>query len=97
MILFPDTSSSTLALEQAVSGTSAAFGAMAVNEIWRLTATTNLWWSQGATPTATAGAGSAYLAAGQVVLVNGNNGAQVAVIEDTAAGKASLCRCSTRF
>lgn len=68
MILFPDTSSSSLALEQAVSGTSAAFGAMASNEIWRLSATTNMWWCQGTTPTATAGAGSAYLAAGKAVL-----------------------------
>ncbi len=92
MLIFPDTST---ALEQAVSNVSAAFGAMANSDIWQLVANTDIWYSQGSSPTASAGNGSTFLAKGQIALFYGSNGAKVAVIQDSAAGKASLTRCIT--
>lgn len=55
-----------------------------------LRANTNLWWrADSANPTASAGDGSHFLAAGQTALIGGA-GYKVAVIRDTADGTASL-------
>lgn len=66
----------------------AAFGPFYI-----LTTDCNLYWAQGANPTATVGAGSALLPAGQSVAVDANNGAKIAVIGDGAAtGTCSVSR-----
>lgn len=89
MIPILDTAS---ALEAVVGSSSAQFGAMAAHEIWMLEADTDLFYSQGANPTATAGAGSSFLAKGQQALLDGSFGAKVAVLQDSVAGKATLSR-----
>jgi hypothetical protein len=80
-----------------VTGTSAAFALVLDatkpfgQAIYRLTSNVDLWWAQGSSPTASAGAGSAFLAAGDGALIEGRLGARVAVISDGVDGRASLC------
>lgn len=82
------------ALEHAVGGAHAEFGAtMAVDQFWLFTSSTACWMAQGATPVASAGAGSMYVPANTPVMLSGDNGADVSVIQDAVAGKASLVRC----
>ena len=78
--------------EHAVGGTSAAFGTMAADTLYTFVSSTACWIAQGDTPTASAGAGSMYVPANVTVVLNGSDGAECAVIQDTAAGKASLTR-----
>ena len=60
---------------------------------WILTTDCNLYYAQGANPTATVGAASMLLPAGQSVTIDGNNGAKLAVIGDGAAtGTCSVSR-----
>jgi hypothetical protein len=85
----------TLSVEMAVGAGSTTFGAMAITkplgiELWQFISNTACWISQGATPTATTGAGSMFVAAGQAVLLDGHNGAVVAAIQDAAGGKCTL-------
>lgn len=101
MVITPDTSTS---LEAAVSGTSARFGAaMAATQpgqqFWVFVANTACWIKQGATGSvvASAAAGSMYVPANTIVIIDAIGGADLAVIEDSAAGKASLTRASARF
>jgi hypothetical protein len=58
--------------------------------LYRYCANVATWIAQGANPTATAGAGSMYVPAGSPVLLDGFDGAKLAVIEDGSAGKANL-------
>lgn len=85
----------TLSVEMAVGAGSTTFGAMAITkplgiELWQFQSNIACWISQGATPTATAGAGSMYVGPNQPVLLDGHNGAVVAVIQDAAGGKCTL-------
>jgi ABC-type uncharacterized transport system ATPase subunit len=80
----------------AVSGTSAQFtSAMAVNQLYRLSANTDLWFLVGATgASATAGssADSHFLAKGQVAYFGPHDATNgfVHCIQDSASGNASL-------
>jgi len=90
-VLSPITSAS---LEHAVGVGSAVFGAsMLAGSYYAFVSTTDCWIQQGATPTATAGAGSMFVPAKTVWFLDGAAGADLAVIQDTAGGKASLTRC----
>ena len=95
MLLTVDTES---AVTTATSGTAATSSlVMLATATYLLTASANLWYSQAATPTASAGgAGCCYLAAGTSAMLDGKLGAHLSVIQDTAAGKAVLVRV-TRF
>lgn len=67
--------------------------AMAAGQFFELVANADCWYSQGANPTATAGAGSIFLPARKSVIIDGALGAKIALIQDGAsAGKASLAR-----
>jgi hypothetical protein len=59
-------------------------------KVYRVRATQNCWVAQGATPTATAGSGSDYLAIGQELLLDGSNGAHVSVKADTTSGNVTI-------
>lgn len=91
MIISPDFASS---LEVTVGGTSTTFAAnMPTGSYWTITSTTGAWIKQGAgTPVASAGAGSVYLPPNVPVVIDARRGSNVAMIQDTTAGKASLCR-----
>ncbi len=53
--------------------------------------TTDSWISQGATPTATAGAGSMFVPAGVQVLISGTFGVELAILREGGSdGSASL-------
>lgn len=83
----------TTALEVAVTGTSTRFGAtMDSHSAYVFSTTTDTWIAQGATPTATVGAGSSLVPAGTMILIDGVCGADLAVLQDSAAGRASLTR-----
>lgn len=85
----------TQADEVAVGASSAQFAnivAMAAGSYYILVATTDLWFKQGANPTASAAAGSCFLPKGVQACISGANGIKLAVIEDSATGKASLCQ-----
>lgn len=58
--------------------------------VWIYVANTDSWIAQGASPTASAGAGSMFVPARLPVLVDGANGSHVSVIRDSADGRASL-------
>lgn len=53
-------------------------------------ANTDTWIAQGASPTASAGAGSMFVPARTQVYIDGINGAKLSVIRDSADGRASL-------
>lgn len=95
MLLSPDTSTS---LELAVGAAHAEFNAnMAAHTYWLFVSTTNCWIKQGAhaalvTSGASAGAGSMFVPALAQVVISGDLGADLSVIEDTTTGKASLTR-----
>lgn len=58
--------------------------------VYQFESNTACWINQGANPTASAAAGSMFVGANQPVLLDGSNGAKLAVIQDAVAGKASL-------
>ena len=91
MNLAPDTSSS---IEKAVGATSVKFGASmgASADVWMFVSTVDCWIAQGANPTASAGAGSMFVPAKVIIQITGRAGADLAVVEDSTAGKASLTR-----
>lgn len=77
----------------AISGTSAANAtALVARTIYRLCSNTSCWVLQGAAPVATVGSGSTFLPAGVEMWIDGSLGAHVAVIQDAAAGHASLTK-----
>jgi hypothetical protein len=45
---------------------------------------------QGSSPTASTGSGSTYLPAGSIVLLDGQQGSSVSVVQDAVAGTASI-------
>lgn len=67
--------------------------ALAAGQIWRLSASTDLYYAQGANPTATAGAGSEFVAKGVQVYLDGGQGVKLAVLQASVAGTATLTRC----
>jgi hypothetical protein len=81
----------------AVTATSAVFSAaMVAGQFWQFTSSTNCWIKQGATPTAVVGTvANLFVPANVVVTLSGSNGADLAVIRDSADGKASLVGCAT--
>lgn len=95
MLLSPDTST---ALEVAVGVAHVEFNAsMAAHTYWMFVSTTNCWIKQGSHAAltasgASAGAGSMFVPALAQVVISGDLGADLSVIEDTATGKASLTR-----
>jgi hypothetical protein len=95
MLISPDT---TTALAQTVTVASAHFGAAMVDkEYWLFTSSTNCWIKQAdGTPTAVAAAAAnMYVPANTLVVIDGRCGANIAVIRDTADGRASLTRLLT--
>lgn len=77
--------------------TSLAEGKHPGTDLYRLVANANLWWKQdllaNAQPTASAGAGSVYLAAGRVALIDSWMGGRISVIQDGAStGTACIAR-----
>lgn len=94
MILSPDT---TTSIKVAVSGTSAPFAStMGINDTWLFVSSTACWIKQGAgTPVASAATGSMYVPANVVLPITGKGGVNLAVIQDAAAGSASLTRALT--
>lgn len=90
MILSPDTTTSD---STAVTAASATFTpTMIATEMWLFVSTTNCWIAQGAAPTAAAADGNMFVTANTVIVINGTAGAKLAVIRDTADGRASLTR-----
>lgn len=94
-IFSPDTST---ALEVAVGAAHVEFNAaMAANTYWMFVSTTNCWIKQGShaaltTSGASAGAGSMFVPALAQIIIKGDLGADLSVIQDAAGGKASLTR-----
>jgi hypothetical protein len=90
MLYAPITSSADV---KSVTNTAAQFDAeMAIHEWWQFCSSTACFIAQGTNPTASAGDGSVFVAAGQVVMIFGANGAKLSVIRATADGSASLCK-----
>lgn len=90
MMITPVPSKSKVAT---VTATHAEFGAAlpADAKFFALASSTNCWIAQGTAPVAAAGtAGSTFVGAGQIVYLDGRNGAEVSIVRDTADGKASL-------
>jgi hypothetical protein len=63
---------------------------MAAGQLFVFAATVDCWISQGSNPTATKGVGSRFVKAGLEVIVDGAQGAKLAVLQDAAGGNASL-------
>ena len=76
----------------AVSVTFPNIVAMAADQYYVYTANVASWIKQGATPTASAAAGSMFVPANTPVYIDGAYGVQLAVIQDSTGGKASLVR-----
>lgn len=94
MVISPDT---TTALTTTVTVASATFSAtMVAKEFWLFTSSTNCWIKQAAVPVAVAAAAAnMYVPANTLVVIDGRCGANIAVIRDTADGRASLTRLLT--
>ncbi len=88
---------STTALVVSYTGTAAAFSAtMAARQYFQFTASTACWIKQGTTPTAVAGAaGNIFVPLGAVLILDGGLGPDVSVVQDAAAGKATLAGVHT--
>jgi hypothetical protein len=63
---------------------------MAAGQLFCFTATVDCWIAQGANPTATKGAGSMFVQKGVQVVIDGSQGAKLAVLQDVGGGNASL-------
>lgn len=66
--------------------------AQQIGPFWILTTDAAIYWAQGTTPTATVGNGSQLLPAGQSVVIDGNNGPNLAVITPTGTANCSVAR-----
>lgn len=64
--------------------------AMTAGKLYVFTSTADCWISQGSAPTATKGAGSMFVQKGIQVLIDGAQGAKIAVLQDSAGGNANL-------
>lgn len=62
------------------------------NEIWQFCSSTACFIAQGEAPAAAAAAGSVFVPAGVPILIHGNDGAKLAVIQQAAGGSATLSR-----
>lgn len=66
---------------------------LAAGQVWMFVSSTACWIAQGADPqTAAAADANMFVPAGVTVLIDGGAGAKLAVIRDTADGRASLTR-----
>ena len=83
---------SSTAATIAITGTSAQLGAMDPKACYVLVTSTLAWCSQGASPTASAGAGSFLVPANTPTLIDGAIGAKLALLQHTAGGSATLVR-----
>lgn len=93
-MLSPDTVSS---LRVAVGAASVPFNAsMTAGQFWLFVSNANCWIRQGnGTPVAAASAGSMYVPANTLLIIWGNAGDNLAVIQDgTSTGNASLTRAN---
>lgn len=79
----------------AASATFPVITTMAVGQRFVFVANTACWIAQGAAPVASAAAGSMFVPANTQVMIDGANGARLAVIQDAVAGKASLTPART--
>ena len=65
---------------------------LVAGKLYRLTTSGACWIKQGANPTASAAAGSAFMPANTTTMIDGALGAKIAVIQDaTSTGNVSLC------
>lgn len=94
MIVSPITSS---ALTSTVTATSAVFSAtMIAKSFYQFVSNTACWIKQGTAPTAVVNtAGNVFVPANTLVILDGGNGVDLAVIRDAADGRASLTGCKT--
>jgi len=89
MKLIYDTANSLFATAGVASSDIAT--ALARGKLYAYSCTIGSWISQGATPTATAGAGSMFVPAGVTVLLSGTFGVELAILRQGGAdGSASL-------
>lgn len=65
---------------------------MIAGQLFVFAATVDCWISQGSNPTSTKAIGSRFVKAGIEILIDGAQGAKLAVLQDSAGGNASLCR-----
>ncbi len=65
-------------------------GAALAGNVWVFVATQDVWLSQGANPTAAKAAGSRFVKAGYEVVIDGAQGAKLAVLGDSVSGNACL-------
>lgn len=65
---------------------------MAVGGYYVFIASAACWVQQGSAPVATKAAGSMYVPANLPVVLDGRNGAKLAVLQDSAGGNASLVK-----
>lgn len=72
-------------------GTASAQSATLAAGVYRLIATSSAWIARGANPTASAAAGSAYLAINTPEYLYLETAEKIAVIQDSAAGNLSIC------
>lgn len=57
---------------------------------YAFSANTDCWIQQGATPTAAKAAGSMFVSKGTIILIDGAQGPELSVVQDSASGAASL-------
>ena len=69
---------------------------MVAGQVWLFLSNTDCYISQGANPTAAAADGNMFVPARMAVEIEGDLGAKLAVIRDTADGRASLTRIKRR-
>lgn len=93
-MIFPVTNTSD---STAVGAASAQFAPdLAAGQTWLFVSSTACWIAQGANPTAAASDGNMFVPAGVQVMIDGAGGEKLAVIRDTADGRASLTRVFSR-
>lgn len=86
-----------LSVHATVTIASAQFSAvLATDSAWIFVSTVDCWISQSGNPTATAGAGSLFCAAGRTVMIDAKHGAKVAVIRHATDGAATLTPVGSR-
>lgn len=93
--LVPILNSATLSKFSTVTATSAVIGlVLAAGQLYVFNASTDCYVMQGATPTAAASNGSWFVKAGSPMVVDGNQGAGLAVVRLAADGVCTLARAT---
>lgn len=92
--MFPVTPVTTLSETELVGVASTAFAlVLAPDRYYVFLSNTACWIRQGSAPVAVAADGSMFVPAALPIVLSGNDGVALAVIQDAAGGKASLTPC----